>query len=66
MNFDATPDCEDGQPFAESIIINFNCKLIHKDHSLHGGQDSSVSWKLQNDGEEVPHLQWYNRRRGSI
>ncbi len=52
MNFDATPDCEDGQPIAESITISSS--VTNQDEFPFGGGDSEVVWSLDNpDGEEV-------------
>ena len=52
MNFDATPDCEDGQPIAESITISSS--VTNQDEFPFGGGDSEVVWSLGNpEGEEV-------------
>ena len=52
MDFDATPDCEDGQPIAESITIVSS--VTNQDEFPFGGGDSEVAWNLGNpDGEDV-------------
>ena len=52
MDFDATPDCEDGQPIAESITIVSS--VTNQEEFPFGGGDSEVTWSLSNpDGEEV-------------
>ena len=52
MNFDATPDCEDGQPIAERISIVSS--VTNQDEFPFGGGDTEVTWSLDNpEGEEV-------------
>ena len=52
MNFDATPDCEDGQPIAERISIVSS--VTNQDEFPFGGDDTEVTWSLDNpEGEEV-------------
>lgn len=51
MNFDATPDCEDGQPLAESITIVSS--VDNPGGTFFPGDDSEVTWSLDNpSGEE--------------
>lgn len=49
MDFDATPDCEDGEPLAEKIIIISS--VTNPDEFPFGGGDSEVAWNL-GDPEE--------------
>ena len=52
MDFNATPDCEDGEPIAESITIASS--VTNQDEFPFGGGDSEVAWSLDNpEGEEV-------------
>ena len=52
MDFDATPDCEDGQPLAEKIVIVSS--VTNPDEFPFGGSDSEVAWSLGDpEGEEV-------------
>jgi hypothetical protein len=52
MNFDATPDCEDGEPIAESITIASSVR--NQEGFFLGGDDSTATWTLTNpDQEEV-------------
>ncbi len=52
MTFEATPDCEDGQPIAESITISSS--VTNQDEFPFGGGETEVVWSLSNpDGEEV-------------
>ena len=52
MSFDATPDCEDGQPIAESITIVSS--VTNQEDLFFGAGDTEVTWSLGNpDGEEV-------------
>ena len=52
MTFDATPDCEDGEPLAEKIIIVSTVE--NQDDIFFGGDDSTATWRLTNpDQEEV-------------
>lgn len=50
MNFDATPDCEDGQPIAESISIVSS--VTNQDEFPFGGGDTEVTWSLDNPEDE--------------
>ena len=53
MNFDATPDCEDGEPIAESISI-VSSVTNQGGNILFPGDDSTATWTLTNpDQEEV-------------
>ena len=53
MNFDATPDCEDGEPIAESITIVSSVEN-QEGFGFFGGDDSTMTWTLTNpDQEEV-------------
>ena len=53
MEFDTTPDCEDGQPLPESLIIK-STVANPQGPFITGGQDASVSWSLAGpDGQEV-------------
>ena len=53
MNFDATPDCEDGEPIAESITIVSSVEN-QEGFGFFGGDDSTATWTLTNpDQEEV-------------
>ena len=51
MSFDATPDCEDGDPLPDRITIN-----SHSEQSpggfFGGGSNSEVSWALNNPSDE--------------
>ena len=47
MSFDATPDCEDGQPLAESIVVISTVTNQEAPFWENGG-NSDVTWKLQN------------------
>jgi hypothetical protein len=53
MTFDATPDCEDGEPLADRITIS---STVENPGSgpFFGGANSDVTWSLANpDGEEI-------------
>lgn len=50
MSFDATPDCEDGQPLAESIVVISTVTNQEAPFWENGG-NSDVTWKLQNPEE---------------
>ena len=53
MEFDATPDCEDGEPLADRITISSTA--TNQDNGFFGGgQNSEVTWLFSNpNGEEV-------------
>jgi len=51
MNFDATPDCEDGQPIADKITIS-STVTNPGGTFLQPGQDSDVTWSLDDPNEE--------------
>ena len=64
MKFDATPDCEDGQPLPESLIIK-STVANPQGPFITGGQDSSVSWSLATlTDKKFPHRQWNHTRWG--
>ena len=49
MQFDATPDCEDGDPLPDRITIS---STVENQGQLFGGQNSDVTWSLMNPSEE--------------
>jgi len=52
MTFEATPDCEDGQPIAESITVASS--VTNQGGFFLAGDDSEATWSLTNpDQEEV-------------
>ena len=51
MTFDATPDCEDGQPIAESITV-ISTVTNQEAPFWESGGNSDVVWSLQNPEEE--------------
>ena len=51
MTFDATPDCEDGDPLPDRITISSNVQ--NQDNGFFGGGgNSDVTWSLKNPSEE--------------
>ena len=51
MTFDATPDCEDGQPIADKITISST--VTNPGGTIfQPGQDSDVTWSLADPAEE--------------
>jgi hypothetical protein len=54
MSFDATPDCEDGEPLADRITITSTVENQGGGFPLGGGENSEVTWSYKNpEGEEV-------------
>ena len=52
MEFDATPDCEDGEPLADRITIRSTAE--NPNNGFFGGGNSEVTWSFVNsEGEEV-------------
>ena len=49
MTFDATPDCEDGEPLADRITIS---STVENPGTFFGGTNSDVTWSLTNPDEE--------------
>ena len=49
MTFDATPDCEDGEPLADRITIS---STVDNPGTFFGGTNSDVTWSLTNPDEE--------------
>mgnify|MGYP006255839671 FL=1 len=52
MTFDATPDCEDGEPLADRITVSST--VSNPGQGFFGGGNSDVTWSLTNpDQEEI-------------
>ena len=51
MQFDATPDCEDGDPLPDRITIS-STVTNPGDGPFFGGANSDVTWSLKNPGDE--------------
>ena len=49
MTFDATPDCEDGDPLPDKITVS---STVENPGQLFGGGNSDVTWSLNNPNEE--------------
>lgn len=51
MSFDATPDCEDGEPLADRITISSSV-TNPQGNIFTGSANSDVTWTLNNPDEE--------------
>ena len=49
MSFDATPDCEDGDPLPDRITIS---STVNNQGNFFGGTNSDVTWALNNPSNE--------------
>ena len=49
MQFDATPDCEDGDPLPDKITVS---STVEHQGGFFGGGSADVSWTLKNPAEE--------------
>ncbi|MDC3339745.1 PKD domain-containing protein, partial [bacterium] len=49
MQFDATPDCEDGDPLPDRITIS---STVENPGQIFGGGNSDVTWSLNNPTDE--------------
>ena len=52
MSFDATPDCEDGDPLPDRITLTSIVENPSSGGWLGGGSNSEVSWALNNPSDE--------------
>jgi hypothetical protein len=52
MTFDATPDCEDGDPLPDRITISSTVSNPPDGFPFGGGANSDVTWSLKNPSEE--------------
>jgi len=50
MSFDATPDCEDGEPLADRITISST--VDNPNNGFFAGANSDVTWSLKNPSDE--------------
>ena len=50
MSFDATPDCEDGEPLADRITISST--VDNPNNGFFAGANSDVTWSLKNPTDE--------------
>ena len=50
MSFDATPDCEDGEPLPDRITISSTAD--NPNNGFFGGANSDVTWTLVNPSDE--------------
>ena len=50
MSFDATPDCEDGDPLPDRITISST--VNNPSNGIFGGGNSDVTWSLNNPSNE--------------
>ena len=50
MSFDATPDCEDGEPLPDRITISSTAE--NPNNGFFGGANSDVTWTLVNPSDE--------------
>ena len=51
MSFDATPDCEDGEPLPDRITLSSSA-TNNPDSFLGGGGNAEVTWTLNNPSDE--------------
>ncbi|MAK96139.1 MAG: hypothetical protein CL996_01400, partial [Euryarchaeota archaeon] len=52
MSFDATPDCEDGDPLPDRITLTSVVENPSSGGFFGGGSNSEVSWALNNPSDE--------------
>ena len=52
MSFDATPDCEDGEPLPDRITVSSTVDNPNSGPIWGGGANSDVTWTLSNPSDE--------------
>ena len=52
MQFDATPDCEDGDPLPDRITLSSKVTNPGNPNPFSGGTNSDVTWTLKNPSDE--------------